>query len=163
MFHSLLRSSIIGGFRRERDRERRGEGGILGWRVGVKRRREPRRIGEEVSDDGFVAAANGSLPARFRFQFPLLIAVGQLPDPQRDTRRPRVKVTRFETRLAPCLRFNLEDSIWRWSRATRKTGFFRIIYILYIIFIDPFARFRESDITRGFTTELRSCGNCTRI
>lgn len=114
MFHSLLRSSIIGGFRRERDRERRGEGGILGWRVGVERRREPRRIGEEVSDDGFVAAANGSLPARFRFQFPLLIAVGQLPDPQRDTRRPRVKVTRFETRpLAPCLRFNLEDSICR--------------------------------------------------
>lgn len=51
---------------------------------GVERRRESCRIGEEVSDDGFVAAANGSLPARFRFQFPLLIAAGQLPDPQRD-------------------------------------------------------------------------------
>ena len=43
----------------------------------MERRRESCRIGEEVSDDGFVAAANGSLPARFRFQFPLLIAAGQ--------------------------------------------------------------------------------------
>lgn len=82
---SLLRSSIIGGFRaieREKwiDRKMERERGNFG----VERRRESCRIGEEVSDDGFVAAANGSLPARFRFQFPLLIAAGQLPDPQRD-------------------------------------------------------------------------------
>lgn len=101
---SLLRSSIIGGFRaieREKwiDRKMEREG------IGVERRRESCRIGEEVSDDGFVAAANGSLPARFRFQFPLLIAAGQLPDPQRDTRRPRVRVTRFETRLLVSFNF----------------------------------------------------------
>lgn len=63
MFHSLLRSSIIGGFRRERDRERRGEGGILGWRVGVERRREPRRIGEEVRfRSGGKRLASGPVP-----------------------------------------------------------------------------------------------------
>lgn len=82
----------------------------MGWR---------RRGGEEVSDDGFVAAANGSLPARFRFQFPLLIAAGQLPDPQKGHEASKGESNSFRDPSPPCLsltirRFHLSKIVSKY-------------------------------------------------